>query len=185
LRARFGNINPMDSRTSKKNFSDNSKVLKAFFLYAIASMFFFLLTTNGWSGLLYFIFGIPFYIGFFLILCIAAFFRSLRPSKMVLRITLGIQGLLLLLNFGDCGDAGYEGMNFIQRLAKGHLAGGSCLDIGVYSPIVPFGFIFFLLILYALCLFITFFSQNSLLFIRSLHPKKLIKTVVRIWKYGP
>jgi hypothetical protein len=91
--------------------------------YSIASLVGFFLTTGGWSGFWVFFVALPFFGVFLLVLLILAVFLHQSGKKFVyiptifFLILLILQIVLLLINPGDCGDAGGSYL-FIQSLIK-------------------------------------------------------------------
>lgn len=88
-----------------------------FWLYCVLSFFLFLSTTTGWSGLLYFMFAGPYFLGVMVILLLISFFTKIDFREADWR-RLGLyQVILILLNFGDCSD-GVGTHNYFQMVGK-------------------------------------------------------------------
>lgn len=151
----------MTSIPWKKNFVGNISIVFRFLLYAVVSILSFLLTTNGWSALFYIVYGIPFYIGVFLLLFILSFLRPFSIDRKHVWFTVGIQLFILLFNFGDCGGSAGGEANFIQRVLKGGTARESCADLGITSPLIPGEIVLIFIALYILSMFYTIFRMTS------------------------
>lgn len=96
--------------------------LTIYVAYALLSLFLFLITGGGWTGVMVIMFGwIPYGI-LFLILLISTGIQRKKNHRWIaihtrdLSILLSLQAIVLLLNVGDCGDA--PGVHFfIEKLA--------------------------------------------------------------------
>ncbi len=94
-------------------------------LYSILSWLLFLFTSGGWSLVLYYTLGAPFYPIFVVIASIVEIFRCIigrsqyiKVDKRFLALLLLTQCIYILFNFGDCGDSG-GAYTFIEKLIRG------------------------------------------------------------------
>ena len=124
----------------------------------LLSTVFFVITSSGWTILLYFLMVIPY---FFLPILIGTlvyfiFCQVKKQSKIIVNMgvlysSIAFQAIILMLNKGDCGDGSMENTNFIQRLITGQSCwSGEPLTI---QPWLPLSFVYGL---FALQLFIYF-----------------------------
>ncbi|TSC83857.1 MAG: hypothetical protein G01um101417_424 [Parcubacteria group bacterium Gr01-1014_17] len=80
------------------------------FVYAIASLWLFLLTSGGWSGIGVMVYGVVVFGSILLVLFVISIVRAVRKHKLLnisiwsMLVLLVVQLLALLFNRGDCGD---------------------------------------------------------------------------------
>lgn len=172
----------MSLQQLKRHFLINLPLLKFFFVYCILSELLFVITSDGWTGLFYFILGSGFYFGFLLLLLVISFFRSFYFNLRVWQITICLQLFILVFNFGDCGDA-YGGSSFIQRFIKGQ-TGGSCHNINVFEPLVSDSVILILILVYIILLFIIVFSSGIQMKSGKLRNKSIFQKIKYFWSFG-
>lgn len=110
--------------------------LTIYVAYTLVSLFLFLVTSGGWTGVVVVMFGwIPYGILLLILLASVATQRKknhkwIAIHKRDLSILLSLQAIALLLNIGDCGDA--PGVHFfIEKLA---MLGRDVCHSGVSIP---------------------------------------------------
>lgn len=166
--------NPSDNTTAENNIAH----ILTFAGYALISLMLFFLTTTGWTGFLYMIFGVPFYLIILLILVFKSFFSRISFHIDSWKYLLVIQGLFLLINFGDCGDGDGLGSNFFQRLLQGTNMFEPCYVTKISAPLIPVEAVGVVLVAYIFFLLRLILGLPEL----NLKPQSLKKKIVASWE---
>lgn len=137
-----------------------------FFLYALISVLVYFLTSAGWTWLYYFFVAAPFFLVLTIIAGTSSFFAKRRGvssfhfSSWLVAIVFILQIVILLFNYGNCGDASGN-FNFLQRvLGLSKCSGGAGGEINAW---IPFGFIVLLELVHGILilrLLISLFKQR-------------------------
>lgn len=124
-----------------------------FIVYSITSIALFIMTSGGWTPLLLMMIWPSIYVIALITLMSRSFHHKILFRMKDWTYLLIIQGICLLINFGDCGDGDGLGYNFFQKALKGKDMHTPCYVTNIDAPIIPLEVIGIIMLIYVLYLF--------------------------------